>query len=81
MMIMAQKLKLKEEDRAEEDEKFLSQIRSLEFQLSEKDTQNKELEKTYGEKISEMEEEFENLRQINKGLENKMEEMKAASSG
>ena len=31
MMILTQKLKLKEEDRAEEDEKFLSQIRNLEF--------------------------------------------------
>ena len=31
MMILTQKLKLKDEDRAEEDEKFLSQIRNLEF--------------------------------------------------
>lgn len=81
MMIMAQKLKLKEEDRAEEDEKFLSQIRQLEFQLSEKENQNQELEKSLGQKIAEMEEEFENLRNVNKGLEEKMEEMKAANSG
>jgi len=40
MMIMSQKLKLKEEDRLEEDEKFLSQIRALEFQLSEKTNEN-----------------------------------------
>jgi len=39
-MIMSQKLKLKEEDRLEEDEKFLSQIRALEFQLSEKTNEN-----------------------------------------
>ena len=49
--------------------------------MSEKDTHLKELEKSYKDKISEMEDEFENLRQINKGLEDKIEEMKAASSG
>ena len=56
LMVLTQKLKLKEEDKKQEDEKWLSQIRELEFESRAKSDEINDLKSQMHDKTAENEE-------------------------